>query len=44
MTQQRRRTSHSPGREFSDPHRGVAERLGTELLAVGVDEIHTAPK
>ena len=33
MPQRRPRTSHSPGIGFSDPHRGVVERLGTELLA-----------
>ncbi|MET7727884.1 hypothetical protein [Streptomyces mirabilis] len=27
-----------------DLHRGVVERLGEELLVVGVDEIQTAPK
>ncbi|MFE9968833.1 hypothetical protein [Streptomyces sp. NPDC005525] len=44
MTQRRRRTSHSPGIGFSDLHRGVVERLGKELVVVGVDEIHAAPK
>jgi hypothetical protein len=41
MTQRRPRTS---GIGFSDPHRGVVERLGTELLVVGVDEIQTVAK
>jgi hypothetical protein len=44
MTQRRRRTSHSPGIGFSDLHRVVVERLGEEVLVVGVDEIHTAPE
>jgi hypothetical protein len=43
MPQPRRRTPTRRHRVL-DLHREVVERLGEEVLVVGVDEIQTAPK